>query len=55
MNTKTEQFIVYPKMRKSKTSSFFDLIKKSALKIKKYGKKTTLSKDVDKIVYGYGG
>lgn len=48
-----EQFIGYPKVKKAKTGKFFDLLKKSAAKIKKGGKKTTLSKNVDKIVYGY--
>ncbi|MEK7116999.1 MAG: hypothetical protein AAB837_02445 [Patescibacteria group bacterium] len=53
MNTKMEQFMVYPRVKKAKTGKFFDLLKKSATKIKRGGKKTTLSRNVDKIVYGF--
>jgi hypothetical protein len=47
-----QKYIVYPKVKNLKKGNFFELIKKNMIKRTKGNKKSTLSFDIDKIVYG---
>jgi hypothetical protein len=47
-----KKYIAYPRVKKNKSNTFFELIKKNMILGKKGEKKRTLSLDVDKIVYG---
>ncbi len=50
MLTRTENFIIFPKTKKVKRGTFFELARKHIVKSKK-GVASTLSVDIDRIIY----
>ncbi|MBI2630989.1 hypothetical protein HYW73_02115 [Candidatus Nomurabacteria bacterium] len=50
MATETKKFIVFPKIQRVKTTTFFERAQKHIFKSVKKNK--NLSRDIDKIVYG---
>ncbi|HEY4508917.1 MAG TPA: hypothetical protein VJC13_01385 [Candidatus Paceibacterota bacterium] len=51
MLTKTKNFLGFPNVKKVKRGTFFELASKHIIKSKKKSK-TTLSQDIDSILYG---
>lgn len=50
MNTDTKQFIIFPKLKTTNKSTFFERAKKHIFKKKSLSK--NLSQNIDKIIYG---